>query len=53
MGYGGYHPFQPSSAARGAQPPLSANGVGTSSTANSGTLPEGVSSVALEASRGD
>ena len=35
MGYGGYHPFQPSSAARGAQPPSSANGVGSSSILNS------------------
>jgi hypothetical protein len=35
MGYGGYHPFQPSSAASSAQPLSSANGVGSSSILNS------------------
>jgi hypothetical protein len=35
MGYGGYHPFKPLSAARNAQPPSSANGVGSSSILNS------------------
>jgi hypothetical protein len=44
MGYGGYHPFQPSSAAHSAQPPSSANGVGSSSILNSvdETVSEGV-----------
>jgi hypothetical protein len=34
MGYGGYHPFQLSSAAHSAQPPSSANGGESGSTAN-------------------
>jgi hypothetical protein len=53
MGYGGYHPFKPLSAARNAQPQSSANGGGSSSTANSGTQPDSVSVAAHGGASGD
>jgi hypothetical protein len=53
MGYGGYHPFQPSSAAHSAQPKSSANGAESNGTANSETRVEDVGTAQSAAIGGD